>query len=492
MILEETTLNQKVRTRFAPSPTGYMHIGNLRTALYAYLFAKAEHGDFILRIEDTDRARYVADAVDFIKDTLAAAHIIPDEGPDIGGECGPYVQSERMDIYKKYAEQLVANGKAYRCFCDASGKHATGEFGGYDRTCRDLPQETIDAYMAEGKPYVIRQRMPLSGETSYFDVLHGNITIPNSELEDQVLLKSDGMPTYNFANVIDDHLMGVTHIIRGAEFITSTPKHVLLYESFGWELPVFIHLAPVMGQNEDGSVSKLSKRHGATSFDDLVKMGYLPEAITNYVALLGWNPKNTNQEIFSMDELIAHFSPDGLSKSPAVFDYNKLGWLNGEYFKAMDEAEFARIARPFAGELNEALSSKWEYLASILKPRLTRLDEIPESIRFLMEMPAFDASLYNNKRNKVTPEKAAELLPDAVALLESIDEADWTTDSINDKINGFVEEKGVKKGLAMWPMRISISGQTVTPGGVTEILYLLGKKISLERMKKSLANLSAM
>ena len=485
-------MDQKVRTRFAPSPTGYMHIGNLRTALYAYLFAKAAHGDFILRIEDTDRARYVADAVDFIKNTLAAAHIIPDEGPDIGGNCGPYVQSERMDIYKKYAEQLVANGSAYRCFCDASEKHATGEFGGYDRTCRDLPQETIDAYMAEGKPYVIRQRMPLNGETSYFDVLHGNITIPNSELEDQVLLKSDGMPTYNFANVIDDHLMGVTHIIRGAEFITSTPKHVLLYESFGWELPVFIHLAPVMGQNEDGSVSKLSKRHGATSFDDLVKMGYLPEAITNYVALLGWNPKNTNQEIFSMDELIAHFSLDGLSKSPAVFDYNKLNWLNGEYFKAMDDAEFAQLARPFAGELDANLSSKWEYLASILKPRLTRLDEIPESIRFLMEMPAFDASLYHNKRNKVTPEKAAEFLPDAVALLESIDEADWTTDSINEKINAFVEEKGVKKGFAMWPMRISVSGQTVTPGGVTEILYLLGKEISLERMKKSLANLSAM
>ncbi len=485
-------MNQKVRTRFAPSPTGYMHIGNLRTALYAYLFAKAEQGDFILRIEDTDRARYVEDAVDFIKNTLAAAHIVPDEGPDIGGDFGPYVQSERMDIYRKYAEELVEKGKAYRCFCDAGEKHATGEFGGYDRTCRDLPQETIEKNLAEGKPYVIRQRMPLNGETTYQDVLHGNITIPNAELEDQVLLKSDGMPTYNFANVIDDHLMGVTHIIRGAEFITSTPKHVLLYESFGWELPVFIHLAPVMGQNEDGSVSKLSKRHGATSFDDLVKMGYLPEAITNYVALLGWNPKNTNQEIFTMEELIERFSLDGLSKSPAVFDYNKLNWLNGEYFKAMEDEKFAALAKPFAGELNEQLSSHWEYLASLLKPRITRLSEIPENIAFLLEMPSFDASLYYNKRNKVTPENSREILPDAVALLESIEEDDWTTDRINERLAAFVEEKGIKKGLAMWPMRISVSGQTVTPGGVTEILFLLGKKISLERMKKSLANLSEM
>ncbi|MDY3298152.1 glutamate--tRNA ligase, partial [Selenomonas sp.] len=295
--------NQKVRTRFAPSPTGYMHIGNLRTALYAYLFAKANQGDFILRIEDTDRTRYVADAVDFIERTLKLAGITPDEGPGYGGDCGPYVQSERMDIYKKYAEQLVATGHAYRCFCDPDEDHTTGEFGGYDRTCRDLPQDVIDAHLKNGDPYVIRQKMPLDGETSYQDVLHGVVTIPNSELEDQVLLKRDGMPTYNFANVIDDHLMGITHIMRGAEFITSTPKYILLYQSFGWDVPVFIHLAPVMGKNEDGSVSKLSKRHGATSFDDLVKMGYLPEAIVNYVALLGWNPKTTNQEIFSMQEL---------------------------------------------------------------------------------------------------------------------------------------------------------------------------------------------
>ncbi len=466
-----------------------MHIGNLRTALYAYLFAKSSHGDFILRIEDTDRARYVADAVDFIKNTLSAARIVPDEGPDIGGSYGPYVQSERMDIYRKYAEELVEKGYAYRCFCQAEEGHNTGGFGGYDRTCRDLPPEEIQRNLSENKPYVIRQKMPLTGETTYQDVLHGNVTIPNSELEDQVLLKRDGMPTYNFANVIDDHLMKVTHIIRGTEFITSTPKHVLLYQAFGWELPVFIHLAPVMGQNEDGSTSKLSKRHGATSFDDLTKMGYLPEAITNYVALLGWNPKNTNQEIFTMEELMERFSLEGLSKSPAVFDYNKLNWMNGEYFKQMDDEKFAQLAKPFAGELDENLSSKWIYLASLLKPRISKLDEIPETIHFLMDMPAFDANLYNNKRNKVNPEKSMEILPSAIEMLEAVSDEDWTLENLNEKIHAYVEASGLKTGLVMWPMRISVSGQTVTPGGVTEILYLLGKKTSLERMKESLSNL---
>ena len=478
-----------VRTRFAPSPTGYMHIGNLRTALYAYLFAKANNGTFILRIEDTDRARYVADAVDFIERTLAAAKIIPDEGPGIGGEYGSYVQSERMDIYKEYAEKLVKLGAAYYCFCDPDEDHSTGKFGGYDRTCRDLPQDVIDKHLKNGDPYVIRQKMPLTGETTYFDVLHGNITIPNEELEDQVLLKRDGMPTYNFANVIDDHLMHVTHIIRGAEFITSTPKHVLLYQSYGWELPTFIHLAPVMGKNEDGSVSKLSKRHGATSFDDLVKMGYLPEAITNYVALLGWNPKTTNQEIFSMDELIGAFSLDGLSKSPAVFDYDKLGWINGEYLKAMSDEDFAKMARPFAGDLPDYLEKNWAHLAALLKTRIQRLGDLPQEIAFLCEQPAFDAELYVNKRNKVTPEKAAELLPGMMALLEDVPESEWCNDALYEKLNAYIEEKEIKKGLAMWVLRIAAAGQKVTPGGATEILSLLGKKISLDRLKKSLAKL---
>ena len=481
--------DKKVRTRFAPSPTGYMHIGNLRTALYAYLYAKSQGGDFTLRIEDTDRTRYVADAVDFIERTLKLAGIVPDEGPGYGGDCGPYVQSERLPLYKKYAEELVKTGHAYYCFCDPDEDHSTGEFGGYDRTCRDLPQDVIDAHLKNGDPYVIRQKMPLDGATTYADVLHGSITIPNSELEDQVLLKRDGMPTYNFANVIDDHLMGITHIMRGAEFITSTPKYILLYESFGWDVPVFIHLAPVMGKNEDGSVSKLSKRHGATSFDDLVKMGYLPQAIVNYVALLGWNPKNTNQEIFSMQELIEHFSLEGLSKSPAVFDYAKLGWVSGEYFKAMDDASFAAMARPFAGDLPDYLEAHWDALAALLRTRIERLGQIPDEIRFLIEAPAFDAELYVNKRNKVTPEKAADLLPGMMALLEDVPESEWSNDALYEKLNAYIEEKEIKKGLAMWVLRIAAAGQKVTPGGATEILSLLGKKISLDRLKKSLAKL---
>ena len=480
---------QTVRTRFAPSPTGYMHIGNLRTALYGYLYAKSQQGQFILRIEDTDRTRYVADAVDFINRTLEMAHIVPDESPSLGGPYGPYVQSERMDLYKKYAEELVKTGHAYYCFCDPDEDHSAGKFGGYDRTCRNLAPEVIEEHLKNGDPYVIRQKMPLTGETTFFDVLHGNITIKNEELEDQVLLKRDGMPTYNFANVIDDHLMHITHIMRGAEFITSTPKYILLYESFGWDVPTFIHLAPVMGKNEDGSISKLSKRHGATSFDDLVKAGYLPDAIVNYVALLGWNPKTTNQEIFSMAELIEHFSLEGLSKSPAVFDYDKLGWINGEYLKAMSDEDFAKMARPFLGELPDYLEQSWTHLASLLKTRIQRLGDLPQEIAFLCEQPAFDAELYVNKRNKVTPEKAAELLPGMMALLEKVPESDWNNDALYEKLNAYIEEQGIKKGLAMWVLRIAAAGQKVTPGGATEILSLLGKKISMERIKKSLAKL---
>ena len=480
-------MSQKVRTRFAPSPTGYMHIGNLRTALYAYLFAKKTGGDFILRIEDTDRARYVADAVDFIKETLRLAKIVPDEGPDIGGDFGPYVQSERMEIYRRYAEELLEKGGAYRCFCTSAENQ--GGYGGYDRKCRNLSDEEIKKHIDAGEPYAIRQKMPLSGETTYFDVLHGNITIPNSELEDQVLLKSDGMPTYNFANVIDDHLMNVTHVIRGEEFITSTPKHVLLYDAFGWEKPVFIHLAPVMGKNGDGSVAKLSKRHGATSFDDLIKLGYLPEAVTNYVALLGWNPKNTNEEIFSMEDLIEKFSLEGLSKSPAVFDYDKLGWMNGEYFKAMEDAEFAEKARPFAADLPKHAQKEWNLLASLLKTRVTHLAEIPSVTAFLSEMPAFDAALYNNKRNKLTPESAKEILRPIPEILEGINEGEWTNEKLFAGLGAYIDEKGLKKGAVFWAIRISVAGQATTPGGATELMSVLGKEESLTRMKKSLANL---
>ena len=482
-------MSNKVRTRFAPSPTGYMHIGNLRTALYCYLYAKAQQGTFILRIEDTDRTRFVPDAVNFIKNTLKAANIIPDEGPDIGGDYGPYVQSERKDIFLKYANMLIESGHAYRCFCnpeeEKEEKHEG--FGGYDRTCRDLPEETIQQYLAEGRPYVIRQKMPLTGETTFHDVVHGNITIANDTLEDQVLIKRDGMPTYNFASVIDDHLMGITHIIRGTEFITSTPKHVLLYQFYGWEPPAFIHLPPVMGKSEDGSVSKLSKRHGATSFDDLVKMGYLPEAITNYVALLGWSPKST-QEVFTMEEMIEHFSLEGLSKAPAIFDYQKLDWMNSEYFKRMTDEDFAKAALSFAGEMPSWLEEKWTYLASLLKSRISRFDEIPGQIHFFEKMPEYSTELFLNKRNKVTLEKAAEILPQAVDVVNKVQT--WTPEGIDEILQPAAAESGVKIGTFMWPIRIALSGQKVTPGGVTELLYILGKEESLKRLQKGLAMLA--
>ena len=489
-------MNTAIRTRFAPSPTGYMHIGNLRTALYAYLFARANDGTFILRIEDTDRSRYVADAVDFIRRTLDAAGIVPDEGPDdIGGDYGPYVQSERMEIYKKYAEQLVATGHAYRCFCNHTEEvpPAEGEksFGGYPRTCRDLPPEEIEARLARGEAYVIRQKMPLTGETTFYDVLHGNVTIPNTELEDQVLLKSDGMPTYNFANVIDDRLMKVSHIIRGTEFITSTPKHVLLYEAFGWEPPVFVHLAPVMGRDEEtGKTSKLSKRHGATSFNDLVEAGYPAAAIVNYVALLGWSPKTTNQEVFSMDELIECFSLEGLSKSPAVFDYDKLGWMSGEYFKAMTDEEFAEAARPFAGDLPANLGARWAQIAKLLKTRVAKLGDVRPSIAFLIEAPAFDAGLYENKRNKVTPAAAAELLPMLIEILAALPAEHWENDLLYALLEECIEREGWRKGTVMWVLRIAAAGQAVTPGGATEILSILGRETGLARLHGALDRLN--
>ena len=476
----------RVRTRFAPSPTGYMHIGNLRTALYAYLFAKSQGGDFLLRIEDTDRARYVTDAVDFIKRTLAEANILPDEGPDIGGDCGPYVQSERQEIYQKYAEELVEKGFAYRCFCDPEEGRIDKSFSSYDRRCRDLDPADVKKHLDAGDSYVIRQKMPLSGSTSFHDVVHGTITIDNAELEDQVLIKRDGMPTYNFANVVDDHLMRITHIIRGTEFITSTPKHVLLYQAFGWEIPVYVHLSPVMGRNEDGSTSKLSKRHGATSFSELIAMGYLPEAITNYVALLGWSPKS-NQELFSMEELIQAFSLEGLSKSPAVFDYAKLDWFNSEYFKKMTDFIFSKTARHFAGELTEDLDKKWLYAAGLLRPRISRYGEIPEQIAFFRALPEYDSELFLNKRNKVTKELAEEVLMAAATELEKI--PDWTPYALDSTLEGIAANHQLKTGAVMWPLRIALSGQKVTPGGVTELLYLLGGEESIKRLEKGLAKL---
>ena len=481
----------KVRTRYAPSPTGFMHVGNLRTALYEYLIAKSQNGTFILRIEDTDQERYVENAVDVIYSTLKTAGLKHDEGPDVGGDFGPYVQSERKDMYRPFAEKLIENGKAYRCFCSKERLAAlkeTEEFanGGYDRHCRNLPQEEIDRLLNEGVPYVIRQKMPIDGTTTFIDSVFGEITAPNSELQDQILIKADGYPTYNFANVIDDHTMGITHVVRGNEYLSSTPKYNLLYEAFGWEIPTYVHLPLIMGKNEDGTVSKLSKRHGATGFEDLVNEGYLPQAIINYIALLGWCPKD-NQEIFSLEELENVFSIDGISKSPAVFDYDKLEWFNGEYIKKMSLEEFESIARPY---ILKAIGDKpldTMKLASILQQRTTKLTGIPSVIDFFAEQPEYGKELFVNKKSKTNLENAPVMLKAVYDKLSSLES--WDHDSIHDSLITLATTLGVKNGTVMWPTRIAVSGKTVTPGGAIEILDILGREESLKRMKKGLEKL---
>ena len=485
-------MTRKVRTRYAPSPTGFMHVGNLRTALYEYLIAKSQGGTFVLRIEDTDQERYVEGAVDVIYNTLKTAGLKHDEGPDIGGDYGPYVQSERKDMYLPFAEKLIENGKAYRCFCSKERLEAlrnTEEFaqGGYDRHCRDLPQEEIDKLLAEGVPYVIRQKMPLDGETTFTDSVFGEITAPNSELQDQILIKTDGYPTYNFANVIDDHTMGITHVVRGNEYLSSTPKYNLLYEAFGWEIPTYVHLPLIMGQNDDGTTSKLSKRHGSTGFEDLIKDGFLPQAIINYIALLGWCPKD-NQEIFTLAELEKAFSIDGISKSPAVFDYNKLEWFNGEYIKAMSVQEFEQAARPY---ILQAIGDKpfdTLKIAAILQQRTTKLTQIPAVIDFFAQQPEYSKDLFVNKKSKTNFENAPVMLKavyDELSVLEQ-----WNHDILHDTLINLAVKLGVKNGTVMWPARIAVSGKAVTPGGAVEILDILGKKESLKRMEQGLQKLS--
>lgn len=479
--------NKTVRTRYAPSPTGFMHVGNLRTALYEYLIAKSQGGRFILRIEDTDQQRYVEGAVDVIYDTLKTAGLSHDEGPDIGGDFGPYVQSERRGMYLPYAEQLIKEGKAYRCFCPKERLEALQEGsvgGGYDRHCRDLPQAEIDRLLKEGVPYVIRQKMPLDGSTTFEDAVYGSITVENSELQDQILIKTDGYPTYNFANVIDDHTMGITHVVRGSEYLSSTPKYNLLYQAFGWEIPTYVHLPLIMGKNEDGSVSKLSKRHGATGFADLIDDGYLPQAIINYIALLGWCPKD-NQEIFTLPELCKVFSIDGISKSPAVFDYDKLSWFNGEYIKAMPLEQFAEIAAPY---FKQALSDKpFDYikLASILQQRVTKLTQIPEMIGFFAQQPEYGKELFINKKSRTTLENSPVMLSAVIEALEKLPQ--WNHSAIHDCLLGLAQRLEVKNGTVMWPARIAVSGKTVTPGGAVEIIDILGREESLRRMKQGLA-----
>ncbi len=485
-------MSKTVRTRFAPSPTGFMHVGNLRTALYEYLIAKSLGGTFVLRIEDTDQERKVEGAVDIIYNTLRRAGLVHDEGPDIGGEYGPYVQSERKDMYLPYAQELVKMGKAYYCFCtkerlDMLRENSDEPGAGYDRHCRDLPAEVIEENLKNGVPYVIRQKMPLEGSTTFEDAVYGTITVDNSELQDQILIKADGFPTYNFANVIDDHTMNITHVVRGSEYLSSTPKYNLLYEAFGWEIPVYVHLPLIMGKNDDGSVSKLAKRHGATSFEDLVKNGFLPEAIINYIALLGWAPKD-NREMFTLSELVENFSIDGISKSPSVFDYDKLEWFNGEYIKAMTVEQFAQICEPY---FRKALGEKKldsTKLASILQQRTTRLTDIPEKIAFFAEQPEYDKELFVNKKSKTNLENAPSLLREGINALESLET--WDHDSIHDCLIGLAETLGVKNGTAMWPVRIAASGMTVTPGGAVEILDILGREESLARLYKGLEKLS--
>lgn len=478
-----------VRTRFAPSPTGFMHVGNLRTALYEYLVAKSQGGTFVLRIEDTDRERLVEGAEEVIYKTLKQVGMQHDEGPDLGGEFGPYVQSERKDLYRPYAEQLVRDGKAYYCFCTKErleSLHDENGLGGYDRHCRELPKDEVQRLLDAGTPYVIRQKVPLTGSTSFKDAVFGEITIDNKEIEDQVLLKADGYPTYNFANVIDDHLMNITHVVRGCEYLTSTPKYNLLYEAFGWEIPTYIHLPLIMGKNEDGSVSKLSKRHGSTSFEGLMNDGYLPEVITNYIALLGWCPKE-NKEIFSLKELEEAFSVDGISKSPAVFDYDKLNWFNGEYIKAMGEEEFLSHAMPYYKEVFGTEEKPWQVLQSILQARITKFNEIPGVLSFFKELPDYSADFFINKKSKTNLENSPQMLVAAIEVLEQLQS--WELDTIHDSLIALAEKLEVKNGTLLWPVRIAASGTLVTPGGAMEILTLLGKEEALRRLKLGQAKL---
>ena len=480
-----------VRTRFAPSPTGFMHVGNLRTALYAYLIAKSQDGKFILRIEDTDRNRYVEGAVDVIYRTMKAAGLNHDEGPDVGGAYGPYIQSERKNMYRGYAEQLVESGAAYYCFCDKTEHDSNGEEISenpeHECHCRDLDPAAAKARAAAGEPCAIRQKIDRDGVSTYSDCVFGEITIENKVLDDQILLKRDGMPTYNFANVIDDHTMNITHVVRGSEYLPSTPKYNMLYAAFGWQPPEYVHLPMIMGRNEDGSIAKLSKRHGSVSFESLVEEGYLPEAIVNYIALLGWSPKN-DREIFSFEELVSLFKTSGLNKSAAVFDYDKLKWMNAEYIKALAPEVFAERAMPFAKVAGTIVEPHWSMLAALLQPRTEKLSEIPEKIAFLLELPEFDNALFNNKKSKCDPEKALAILNDLREIYGAL--ANWQNEAITQAVTDYAAAKEMKLGLPMWALRIAVSGTAVTPGGPGEIMTVLGREESLRRMDLAIGKLS--
>ncbi len=477
---------EKIRTRYAPSPTGRMHVGNLRTALYAYLIAKHEGGDFILRIEDTDQERYVEGAVDIIYRTLENTGLLHDEGPDKDGVVGPYVQSDRQKqgIYLEYAKKLIEKGEAYYCFCDKerlaslTQTVAGKEINVYDKHCLHLSKEEVEANLAAGKPYVIRQNNPTEGQTTFHDDIYGDITVDNAELDDMILIKSDGYPTYNFANVVDDHLMGITHVVRGNEYLSSSPKYNRLYDAFGWEVPEYVHCPLITDENHQ----KLSKRCGHSSYEDLIEQGFLSEAIVNFVALLGWSPED-NEEIFSLDELIKRFDYHHLSKSPAVFDYTKLKWMNGEYLKAMDFDRFYEMAKPY---LKEAVKKDYDLkkIAAMVKTRIEIFPDIKEHVDFFDALPDYDVAMYTHKKMKTNAETSLSVLQDLLPRLEA--QEDYSNDALYVTLSAYVEEKGYKNGYVMWPVRTAVSGKQMTPGGATELMEVLGKEESLARIRKGI------
>lgn len=483
------TFNE-VRTRFAPSPTGYMHVGNLRTALYAYLLTKSKGGKFILRIEDTDQERYVEGAVDIIYKTLRETGLLWDEGPDVGGPVGPYIQSERMGMYMDYAKKLIESGHAYYCFCDKDRleearllQKASGMPTKYDGHCRHLSKEEVEEKLAAGVPFVIRQRIPDTGTTSFHDLVFGDITVDNADLDDQILIKADGMPTYNFANVIDDHTMGITHVIRGNEYLSSTPKYNLLYQAFGWDIPSYIHCSPVM----KNATEKLSKRNGDASFQDLVAKGYLTPAILNYIALLGWSPKG-DQEIFTLDELVKEFDISGISKSPAIFDILKLNYINSEYIKRLSADEFYDTALPWITKGVTRKDVDMRLIASVLHQRTEVLSDIPPQLDFIDALPEYDLGLYENKKMKTNRETALEVLKQILPVMKELD--DFTFDSIHAAMFALIEKLGVKNGYLLWPLRVALSGKQFTPGGGIEIAAIIGKEDSVSRIEKAIALLS--
>ncbi len=478
---------KKIRTRFAPSPTGRMHVGNLRTALYAWLIARHAGGEFILRIEDTDQERLVEGAVDIIYRTLRDTGLVHDEGPDKDGGVGPYVQSERQakGLYLQYAKELIAKGEAYYCFCDKERLASLArvvdgkEINGYDKHCLSLSEEEIAEKLAANVPYVIRQNNPTEGTTSFQDEIYGEITVENSELDDMILIKSDGYPTYNFANVVDDHLMGITHVVRGNEYLSSSPKYNRLYEAFGWEVPVYVH-CPLITDEEH---HKLSTRWGHCSYEDLTEQGFLTETIVNFVALLGWSPSDT-REIFSLQELVEAFDYHHLSKSPAVFDYTKLKWMNGEYIKAMEDDLFYEKALPY---LRETITKDLDLrkIAGMVKTRIEVFPDIPALVDFFETLPSYDAAMYCHKKMKTTCESALEVLRELLPLLE--EQEDYGNDALYRTLLAYVEKKGCKNGYVMWPVRTAVSGKQMTPAGATEIMEILGKEESLQRIRRGIA-----